>query len=398
MRSLDLRVFLFHLFIKPGIIMIEISEARKYYPYLETGRIYMNHAAISPLSEPVVKELDDYIYVRSRTEIENFPEYMKVMVDTKNKLGEMINCDSSRIAFMDNTSNALNLLAQGLAWKTGDRIILNDIEFPSNIYPFLNLKQQGVEVDIVKSHNGIVSFEDIERAITDKTKLVSISHVQFLSGYRADIEKIGELCRSKGIIFCVDAIQAAGALRIDVKKMNIDFLASGTQKWMMALQGLSFIFLTRELQEKINPRYVGWTSVIDAWNLLQYDLKLRSSAERFQNGTISAIGVIALHASIDFMRRFGHDRIEEAILGHTEYFMERLMENGIQPVLQNVERKNLSGIVSFSSTKAEELFGELQKRNITAAVREGIVRFSPHFYNTREEIDSVVSVLKEIVF
>ncbi|MGE5431569.1 MAG: aminotransferase class V-fold PLP-dependent enzyme [Syntrophomonadaceae bacterium] len=378
--------------------MIEISEARKYYPYLETGRIYMNHAAISPLSEPVVKELDDYIYVRSRTEIENFPEYMKVMVDTKNKLGEMINCDSSRIAFMDNTSNALNLLAQGLAWKTGDRIILNDIEFPSNIYPFLNLKQQGVEVDIVKSHNGIVSFEDIERAITDKTKLVSISHVQFLSGYRADIEKIGELCRSKGIIFCVDAIQAAGALRIDVKKMNIDFLASGTQKWMMALQGLSFIFLTRELQEKINPRYVGWTSVIDAWNLLQYDLKLRSSAERFQNGTISAIGVIALHASIDFMRRFGHDRIEEAILGHTEYFMERLMENGIQPVLQNVERKNLSGIVSFSSTKAEELFGELQKRNITAAVREGIVRFSPHFYNTREEIDSVVSVLKEIVF
>lgn len=377
---------------------MQIAEARKFYPYLNAGHIYMNHAAISPLSEPVVKELNDYIYVRSQTEIENFPEYQKVLVDTKMKLGEMINCDASRIAFMDNTSNSLNLLAQGLEWKTGDRIVLNDIEFPSNIYPFLNLKSQGVEIDIVKSHDGIVSFEDIEKAITEKTRLVSISHVQFLSGYRADIEKIGELCRNKGITFCVDAIQSMGALRVDVKKMNIDFLASGTQKWMMALQGLAFIYLTEELQEKISPKYVGWTSVQDAWNLLDYNLKLRTSADRFQNGTISAIGVVALHASIDFMRRFGHDKIEEAILGHTEYFMGRLRDNGISPVLQNVGKNNLSGIVSFSSQKADEIFAELGKRNITAAVREGIVRFSPHFYNTREEIDTVAGVLKEIVF
>ncbi|HEX2962464.1 MAG TPA: aminotransferase class V-fold PLP-dependent enzyme [Ignavibacteriales bacterium] len=378
--------------------MMQISEARKFYPYLNSGRIYMNHAAISPLSEPVVNELNDYIYVRSQTEIENFPEYQKMLVDTKTKLAEMINCDASRIAFMDNTSNSLNLLAQGLEWKTGDRIVLNDIEFPSNIYPFLNLKSQGVEMDIVKSHDGIVSLEDIEKAITEKTRLVSISHVQFLSGYRADIEKIGALCRSKGIIFSVDAIQSMGALRVDVKKMNIDFLASGTQKWMMALQGLSFAFVTEELQEKISPKYVGWTSVADAWNLLDYNLKLRTSAERFQNGTISAIGVVALHASIDFMRRFGHDKIEEAILGNTEYFMARLRDCGISPVLQNVERNNLSGIVSFSSPKAEKVFTELGKRDITAAVREGIVRFSPHFYNTREEIDRVVSNLKEILF
>lgn len=375
---------------------MEISEAGKYFRYLESGHIYMNHAAISPLSDMVVKELNEYIRLRSETEIENFFEYQKVLVDTKNKLGEMINADASRIAFTDNTSNGLNLLAQGLEWKTGDRIILNDIEFPSNIYPFLNLKQQGVETDIVKSHDGIVSFEDIEKAVTNRTKLVSISQVQFLSGYRADIEKIGELCRQKGIVFCVDAIQAAGALAIDVEKMKIDFLASGTQKWMMALQGLAFIFVTEELQEKINPKYVGWTSVSDAWNLLDYDLKLRQSAERFQNGTISAIGVMALHGSLNFMRQFGHGKIEEAILNNTEYFMDLLLERGIAPVLRNVERKNLSGIVSFRSSKAQEIFNELEKRNVTAAVREGIVRFSPHFYNTREEIAKVADILKEI--
>ncbi|MCU7494016.1 MAG: aminotransferase class V-fold PLP-dependent enzyme [Ignavibacteria bacterium] len=377
--------------------MMQIAEARKYYPHLKSGRIYMNHAAISPLSEPVVKELNDYIYIRSETEIENFPEYMKVFQDTKDKLGEMINCQASRIAFVDNTSNGLNILAQGLEWKAGDRIVLNDIEFPSNIYPFLNLKEQGVEIDFVKSHDGIVSFEDIEHAISSRTRLVSISHVQFLSGYRAEIGKIGELCRSKGIIFCVDAIQSAGALNVDVERMKIDFLAAGTQKWMMALQGLAFIFVTEELQEKIKPRYVGWTSVSDAWNLLNYDLKLRSSAERFQNGTLSTIGVIGLHGSLVFMRQFGHDKIEEAILSNTEYFMGRLNEAGIPVVLKGVEKKNLSGIVSIRSLKAQEVFDELEKRGVTAAVREGIVRFSPHFYNNREEIDRVVEILKELL-
>lgn len=356
----------------------------------------MNHAAISPLSTPIVKELDDYLYIRSETEIENYLEFQKVVIDTKNKLGEMINAKPDRLAFVDNTSNGLNILAQGLDLGTGDRIILNDIEFPSNIYPFLNLKTQGVEIDIIKSHDGIVSYEDIEAAVTGKTKLISISHVQFLSGYRADVEKIGEMCRSKGIVFCVDAIQSAGALEIDVEKMKIDFLASGTQKWMMGLQGLAFIFITQELQERVKPKYVGWTSVVDAWNLLDFNLTLRSSAERFQNGTVSAIGIAALHGSLNFMRQFGHDKIAQAILDNTEYFMNSLSESGIQPVLRGVERKYLSGIVSFRSEKAQEIFGRLLEMNITAAVREGIVRFSPHFYNTREEIDKVVSILKEI--
>ncbi|MGE5399211.1 MAG: aminotransferase class V-fold PLP-dependent enzyme [Ignavibacteriales bacterium] len=376
--------------------LMQISEARKYYPYLKSGRIYMNHAAISPLSTPIVKELDDYLYIRSETEIENYLEFQKVVIDTKNKLGEMINAKPDRLAFVDNTSNGLNILAQGLDLGTGDRIILNDIEFPSNIYPFLNLKTQGVEIDIIKSHDGIVSYEDIEAAVTGKTKLISISHVQFLSGYRADVEKIGEMCRSKGIVFCVDAIQSAGALEIDVEKMKIDFLASGTQKWMMGLQGLAFIFITQELQERVKPKYVGWTSVVDAWNLLDFNLTLRSSAERFQNGTVSAIGIAALHGSLNFMRQFGHDKIAQAILDNTEYFMNSLSESGIQPVLRGVERKYLSGIVSFRSEKAQEIFGRLLEMNITAAVREGIVRFSPHFYNTREEIDKVVSILKEI--
>lgn len=381
--------------IKRGIL--NISESRNFFPYLKSGKIYMNHAAISPLSQPVVDALNSYIYQRSETEIENYFSFQKIVLDTKKKLADMINTEPERLAFVDNTSNGLNILAQGVSWEKGDRVILNDLEFPSNIYPFLNLRSQGVEIDIVKSHGGRVTFEDIEKAITGKTRLVSISHVQFLTGYRADLEKIGELCRSRGIIFCVDSIQALGAIREDVKKMKIDFLASGTQKWLMSLQGLSFIYISEELQNSLSPKYVGWTSVKDAWNLLDYDLNLRDTAERFQNGTVSAIGIAALNATLNLMLRFGYNVIEETILDNTGYFNSKLQSIGITPFMLGAERPELSGIVSFRSEKAAEIFESLKQRDIIAAVREDVVRFSPHYYNTREEIDQVSEVLKMVI-
>lgn len=357
----------------------------------------MNHAAISPLSLPVVEAINSYIKVRSETEIENFPDFIKLAAETKILLSEMINSPSAdRIAFVENTSNGLNILAQGLQWKQGDRIILNDIEFPSNVYPFLNLKSYGVEIDYVKSKEGIVTVEDIEEAITPNTKLISVSFVQFLSGYRIDLERLGNLCRSKGIIFCVDSIQGLGALQLDVQKYKIDFLSNGGHKWLMGLEGLGFIYLTEEIQEQLNPKYVGWTSVIDAWNLLDYNLTLRKSADCFQNGTLSSPGIVALNASQKFRLSLGYNEIEETVLNNSEYFISSLNEAGIKPILKNVNKENLSGIVSFKSEKANEIFEALEKENITAAVRAGVVRLSPHFYNTQDEIDNVVSILKRI--
>ena len=377
---------------------MNINESRKYFPFLKSGMIYMNHAAISPLPSPVVEAINNYIKVRSETEIENFPDFLKLAAETKILISQMINSPSAnRIAFVENTSNGLNILAQGLQWKPGDRIILNDIEFPSNVYPFLNLKSFGVEIDFVKSKDGKVTVEDIETVITPNTKLVSISFVQFLSGYRINMECLGDLCRNKGIIFCVDSIQGLGALQLDVQKCKVDFLSNGGHKWLMGLEGLGFIYLTEELQEKITPKYVGWTSVVDAWNLLDFNLTLRKSADCFQNGTLSSPGITALNASQKFRSSFGYDKIEESILDNSEYFISSLLEIGIAPLLKNVYRENLSGIVSFKSDKATEIFSALQKENIIAAVREGVVRLSPHFYNTSEEIDKVISTLKKII-
>ena len=376
---------------------MNLTEVRKLFPHLQTDQIYFNHAAIGPWSSLVLNRINEYAQQRSSVKIENYKSYLKWNSGAKEKLGKILGTTPDRLAWVDNVSNGLNILAQGLDWKPGDRIILNDIEFPSNIYPFLNLQRQGVEIDLIKSRNGIVDLEDIEKVITPKTKLVSISIVQFLSGYRADMDAIGELCKQYGIIFCVDAIQGVGVVQVDVGKSKIDFLSGGTQKWLMSSQGLSYIFLTEELQNRLVQKNVGWTSVENSWNLLDYDLTLKPVADRFQNGTTNALGVAIFDSMLDLFLEFGMENVENRILENTNYFLERLSQIDVQPILKDVAEKRLAGIVTFKHEKAKEIYNELEKRRTYAAVREGMVRFAPHFYNTIEEIERVVKQLENFI-
>jgi len=373
-----------------------LIEVRKLFPHLKTDQIYFNHAAIGPWTTPVLNRITELTAQRSGQKIENFQYFLKWSANAKEKLGKLLNAKPDRIAWVENVSNGINILAQGLDWKTGDRIILNDLEFPSNVYPFLNLKKYGVEIDMIKSKNGVCDFEDIEKAITPKTKLISISAVQFLSGYRADVNAIGELCKKHGIIFCVDAIQAAGVVQIDVEKFKIDYLAGGTHKWLMSSPGTAYIYLTEELQSRIDQKFVGWTSVKNAWNLLDYNLMLRNTADKFQNGTLNDFGISILEAVLDLFVEFGMKNVQRRILENTNYFIERLVELGIKPVLMNVPENNRAGIVSFKHENANYIFEELEKRRIYCAMREGLIRLSPHFYNTKDEIDRFVRVMNEV--
>lgn len=331
--------------------------------------------------------------MRSEYGIDDYHTVMNTIKETKEKLARLINTNPDRIAFVDNTSNGLNVLAQGIPWKHGDRVLLNDIEFPSNVYPFLNLKSQGVEVDFVKSSNGLVTTERIISAIKPGTRLISISQVQFLSGYRVDLKTLGEYCRQHNIILSVDAIQGLGALQTDVQDLNIDFLAAGTQKWMMGLMGLAFIFISEKLQEQLTPRYVGWTSVENTWELLNYDFVLKKTAEAYQNGTVSAIGVTGCKAALEVFEAFGIKNVEQRVLDNAEYFRNKLKEAGFTPVLGEQRREFTSGIVSFPSVYAKALFDNLTAARVSCSLREGMVRFSPHFYNTRDEIDAVIDIL-----
>ena len=367
-----------------------ISEVRELFPHLGTGQIYFNHAALGPWSTPVLNRISEYAAQRSSAHVENYKFFLAWNAEAKKKLSALLGTVPDRIAWVDNVSNGLNILAQGLKWESGDRIILNNLEFPSNVYPFMNLQKDGVVIDFAEALNGTVNVNSIEKLITPRTKLVSISLVQFLSGYRADIDAIGELCRRRNIIFCVDAIQAAGVVEIDVNNSKIDFLAGGSQKWLMSSQGLSYIYLSEEMQERINQKNVGWTSVNQAWDLLDYKLNLKSTADRFQSGTVNTLGVAIFEAGLDLFIDYGMKNVEAAILENTGYFIDRLTELGIDPILKEVGVERRAGIVTFKHEKADEIFKYLESREIYCAVRVGMVRLSPHFYNTKEEIDRVI--------
>jgi cysteine desulfurase / selenocysteine lyase len=373
---------------------MDINEVRELFPYLKTGKIYFNHASTGPVSTRVLESLNAFLRNASEGKIDDYPTILATMQETKQELGNYLNCSPDRIAFLDNTTNGINIIASGIEWKKGDRIILNDAEFPANVYPFLNLQNKGIEVHFVKSKNGSASAEDIIEAITPSTRMISISQVQFVSGYRVNLQKIGKICREKGIIFCVDAIQGLGALRIDVEKDMIDFIACGVQKWMLGLQGLSFIYITKELQDKLNPAYIGWLSVNDAWNMLDYKLDLKESAEMFQTGTVNTLGIFSLNASIKLFNEFGYENVENNVLNNSEYLIKRLQKSGIDPLVTG-DRKYLSGIVTFRHPHHQNIYEALEQENVICAIREGSFRIAPHFYNTQEEIDRFIEILEK---
>ncbi|MBU2447365.1 MAG: aminotransferase class V-fold PLP-dependent enzyme [Bacteroidetes bacterium] len=374
---------------------MNINLVREQFPYLKTGKIYFNHAAVSPIPKCSVEILKEYFAVRSKGEIENYFSFQKTIIETKELIGKWINSDKNRIAFVDNTSNGLNILAQGLDWNVGDRILLYNVEFPSNVYPFMNLKKYGVELDFISPTNGRIEFGDIEKNIQPQTKLLTLSHVQFLNGFRADLKTIGELCRSKGIIFCVDGIQSVGAVPVDVEEMKIDLMSCGVYKWLMSVEGTAFIFLTEEMQERINQKYVGWTSVKNAWDILNYDLTLADTARRFENGAMNFPGIASLNSAIKMFESFGLNEVHKKIISNSEYLIDELGKLGISPSFAAKSKEELSGIVSFKIEEVNKLNDDLLANDIHCAVREGFLRISPHFYNDINEFNKLIDLVKK---
>lgn len=374
---------------------MNLNDIRTLFPYIKNDIIYFNHAATGPFSTLLVNAINKILKEKSERNIDDFNSFKDVAVETKSIIASMLNTVPERLAFTDNTTNGLNFLAQSIQWKKGDRILLNDIEFPANVYPFLNLKRIGVEVDFVKSDNGKVTADMIIDAIKPGTKLISVSYVQFLSGYRIDLEKIGKHCIDNDIIFSVDAIQALGAVKLDVEKSNIDFLSCGTQKWLLGFQGLAFIYLNEKLQRKIIPANIGWLSVNNAWNLLDYQIDLKTTADVFQGGTINVLGVYALNASLKLFNDFNFNEVEKRVLENSKYFLTKLASIGINGLLLNSNESELAGIVTFKIKDPDLVVKKLEQNKIICSQRVGMIRFSPHFYNIFDEIDRVVDVLQK---
>ena len=359
--------------------------------------VYLNHAAVSPFSLKLIKAINEFMAKRSQNNVDEYPLLMETKAELKKNISRLINGNPENIAIIGNTSEGFNWLVNSLIWEKGDRILLNDYEFPSNVYPFLNAKRFGVEVDFVKNKSGKILVEDIESTITPKTKIVSISFVEFLNGYRNNLKEIGKLCKERGIIFSVDGIQGIGALPFDVQSCNIDFVSNGGHKWLMGPQGCGFMYIAPHLHEKLIPAFAGWLSVKDSWNFLDYNLDLLDDAERYEIGTANALGIIGLKTSTDLLLEANPENTEKHLFTLGDQLIESLQKieliyNGSHELSQR------SGIYSFNykiAEKLEQLHENLAENNIYVSFRNGALRVSPHFYNDFEDIAKFVHACKK---
>jgi selenocysteine lyase/cysteine desulfurase len=376
---------------RKAVKRINWMKYRALFPHID-HMVYLNHAALAPMHHESLRAIEQCYYERTSGNIEFWPDVMEVKGEFKELAGCLINAAPENIAVTDSTSMGLNWLAQGLSWKPGDRIILNNFEFPSNVYPFLNLERSGVKFDFVEHRDGRLLVEDIAAKIRPETRLLSISFVEFLNGYRNDLKRIGELCRENNIIFCVDGIQGLGALHLDVQEMDIDCLVSGGQKWLMWPLGTAFFYLSPGIFDTVCPMAAGWLSVEDSWDFFDYRLKFLPTAERFEPGMFNVAGVVGANASLRMFLEIGSRDIEQRILSTTDYLIERLMEDGYS-IYTPLEPEARSGIVTFHHHNAPGLYEHLKAHSVHVSLRNGFIRVSPHFYNTEEDIDCLIDLV-----
>ncbi|MGD0501066.1 MAG: aminotransferase class V-fold PLP-dependent enzyme [Bryobacteraceae bacterium] len=349
--------------------------------------VYLNHAAVAPLCKPAADAMthlaEDCLHFGSL----HYGEWMAVYQGLRAAAARLIHADAAEIALVKNTSEGIATIAMGLDWKAGDRMVGFHEEFPANYFPWKRLEAKGVTVKWLSVSDPLDRIEEACRG----ARLLSISFVQFLSGFRAPIQEIGEICRRNNCIYMVDAIQGLGVFPLDVQTCHIDALAADGHKWLLGPEGCAVLYVSRELQNRVEPVEFGWTNVAGYADYGSRDMALRPDAGRYECGTLNTIGCFGLKASIEFLLEVGIERIGPAVRDLADRIASGVQASGYE-VLGRRTPENASGIVSFrkAGVPAEQVVRTLRSRGIIAAPRNGWVRTSPHFYISPGEIDRML--------
>jgi cysteine desulfurase/selenocysteine lyase len=374
---------------------IDLSKYRSEFPFAEKIT-YLNHASFGPLPQRSWKATEDY-YKHLR--LEKLKDMDKVALEKLDEIrilvAGMVRAKPEEIAFATNTSYGLNVAAWGLDLKPGDKILLSDVEFPANTYPWTNLRQKGVDVQFVPSTDRCFDMDNLIKAIDAKTKVLSLSFVQFFNGFKIDLKTIGGICQEKDIFFVVDGIQGIGNLDIDVRECKIDLLACGAQKWLLSSLGAGFFYLSSEAKRKIEPSFFGWLGVdwkFDFSDLLRFDLAPFPSARKFEIGTQPYSVIWTMHSSLLMLSEIGIRNIEEHNLGLLDLLIRHLKKKNYE-ITTSLEPNHRSSILSFSPKNPEALYRKLRRHNIIVSLREGSIRVAPHFYNTADEMRKLIELL-----
>ena len=375
----------------------KIQEIRGNFPVTKE-LIYFDHAAVAPIHKKTSQALNNYIEYFMKYGIRDYKIWAEKAQSIREKAADFIGAQSEEIAFIKNTSAGISIIANGVKFNNGDNVIIPDMEFPANVYPWMNLNRIGVETRFLKNRDGKIDLNDLDSLINKNTRLVSASWVEFSNGFRNDINGISKLCAEKSekfgrkIYFCLDAIQGLGALKLDLRQIDIDFAVADGHKWFLALEGAGILYCNKKVIDEIHPSSVGWKSVTNPLDFTNIHFDLQPSANKFEEGSLNIAGILSLGASLDLLNEYGIQNIEKRVLGLTKYAEKLLLSKNIE-IISPLEEKYRSGILSFKVNEIDKTFLKLLANKVQLSKRGDALRISPHFYNTEEEIERFAELI-----
>lgn len=355
---------------------------------------YFDHAAVAPLSGPAQKAVEEWSADAAGHGEVRWNWWRQRIESARKLVADLIGAKPNEIALVGNTTQGINLVAEGYPWQPGDNVVTLSSEFPSNLYPWMNLADRGVETRIVDTPNERLDLNRLEDLCDERTRIVSVSWVGYATGWRNDLDAVAAIAHHQGARLFVDGIQGLGVFPIDVSRTPIDFLAADGHKWLLGPEGAGVFFLREEHLELLRPIGVGWNSVQQAGNFSDKSLRLKQNAARYEGGSYNMVGFAGLAASLELLLSLGIDRLSHRVLELTDSICDRLEAAGAR-VASARDKLHSSGIVSVEVPGAEAaaLKRRCREQAVVVNARERRLRISPHAYNSPEDIERLIAAL-----
>lgn len=355
---------------------------------------YFDHAGVSPLPQPTADVLIEFARDSAANGVATWNRWRST-VETARSLGaRLLGASTDEIAVIHNTTEGINFVADGFSWQPGDNVVTLSSEFPSNLYPWLNLASRGVETRQVAVNNERVDAAAVERACDDRTRVIALSWVGYMTGWRNDLADLGEIARRRGVFFFVDAIQGLGALPLDVGTVPIDALAADGHKWMLGPEGAGLFYVRQSQLEFLRPAGLGWNSVRHSGDFTNTALDLKSDASRYEGGSHCLAAIAGFAESLKLLVETGTDRLSAQLLDVTDRLCERLLQAGF-PVASSRDSDRRSGIVAFDvpGRDPQQVKKQCKSRGVIVNCRAGRMRASPHVYCNDDDIDRLIDAI-----
>lgn len=370
-----------------------MTDVRAEFPVTDRC-VYFDHAGVAPVSRRVADAVAAFIADARDFGRLHYAAWEARAEAVRAAAARLVGAAPEETAFVASTSDGLSAIATAVEWRPGDSVVAVDGEFPANVYPWWALQRVGVTTRLAVPVDGRLTVDAIAALVDDTTRVVSVSAVDFATGQRRPLAAIGELCRRRGILFCVDAIQALGALRIDVERDGIDALAADGHKWLCAPEGCGVLYVSRRWLDRLLPQRIGWKSVVDASRYLPYHFELKRDAQKFECGSLNFLAIHALGAALDLVFDVGVDAIEHRLLALTARLRDALAGRGVA-VLSPPDVAERSGITTVRTDESPEaVVRRLRAAGVLASPRGGGVRLSPHYYCDDDDVARCLAELR----